>query len=234
MKTANESKIGLFVLIAFALFVGILWKLDVVELQQYDSIKVYFNQVDGLETGAPIQLSGVNIGEVHSISVKRDSDHVTRVEVGAKIVRGVDIGSDCQIRIGSQGLLGIKFIEVIPGNTLGAPKAGYYIGEDPVKLEDVIRTGERVAIKMETTVDAINDLIQDDEVRVMVRENVDNLSVLIIDLRSTLASINEVLDGVKNGRGLIGKLLTDEKLYADLQEITDDIKRNPWKLLKKR
>ncbi len=234
MKTTNESKIGLFVLIAFALFVVILWKLDVVELQQYDSIKIYFNRVDGLEAGAPVQLSGVTLGEIQSISVKRDSENVTRVEVMAKIIQGVDIGLDCQIRIASQGLLGVKFLEVIPGNTLGVPKSGYYIGEDPVKLEDVIRTGERVAIKMETTVDAINDLIQDDDVRATVRDNVDNLSVLIRDLRSTIGSINEVLNGVKNGQGLIGKLLTDEKLYSDLQEMTADIKRNPWKLLKKR
>jgi phospholipid/cholesterol/gamma-HCH transport system substrate-binding protein len=51
---------------------------------------------------------------------------------------------------------------------------------------------------------------------------------------STLTdSINVILNRLKNGEGTIGKLLTEEKIYNDLEAFTEDIKKNPWKLLNK-
>ncbi len=51
------------------------------------------------------------------------------------------------------------------------------------------------------------------------------------DLQVTLDSLKEVAFKMKEGKGTIGKLLTDDAVYRNLEEFTADIKAHPWKLL---
>ncbi len=63
---------------------------------------------------------------------------------------------------------------------------------------------------------------------------------VVLKLEKMIDSINYVLEKVKAKEGTIGKLLMEDKIYKDLEEITagikemvEDIKRHPWKLLQK-
>lgn len=44
-------------------------------------------------------------------------------------------------------------------------------------------------------------------------------------------SFTVVMDRLKNGEGTVGKFLTDDSIYNNLEEFTADIKANPWKLM---
>lgn len=44
-------------------------------------------------------------------------------------------------------------------------------------------------------------------------------------------SVTVIVNRLKNGEGTIGKLLTEDKIYKDLEAFVEDIKNNPWKLL---
>lgn len=46
-------------------------------------------------------------------------------------------------------------------------------------------------------------------------------------------STNVVMMRLKEGRGTVGKLLVEEKIYHDLEALVQDIKKHPWKLLHK-
>lgn len=46
-------------------------------------------------------------------------------------------------------------------------------------------------------------------------------------------SVNIIVTRLKNGEGTVGKLLTDDAVYKNLEAFTEDIKNNPWKLLNK-
>lgn len=52
-----------------------------------------------------------------------------------------------------------------------------------------------------------------------------------------LAALSEsarlIVDRLKNGEGAIGKLLTKDTIYNDLEAFVADIKKHPWKLLNK-
>ena len=39
------------------------------------------------------------------------------------------------------------------------------------------------------------------------------------------------VDNINQGHGTVGRLLTDESIYKNLDELTADLKTNPWKLL---
>lgn len=44
-------------------------------------------------------------------------------------------------------------------------------------------------------------------------------------------SFTVVMERLKNGEGTVGKFLTDDSIYNNLEEFTADIKANPWKLM---
>jgi len=53
------------------------------------------------------------------------------------------------------------------------------------------------------------------------------------DLKEVLDSMKVVMSRLETGEGTIGKFLTDEGVYNNIEEFTEDIKRNPWKLMNK-
>lgn len=52
-------------------------------------------------------------------------------------------------------------------------------------------------------------------------------------LGSLTDSVNVIVERLKKGEGTVGKLLTDDSIYNNLEAFTEDIKNNPWKLLNK-
>ena len=50
-------------------------------------------------------------------------------------------------------------------------------------------------------------------------------------LQDALEGFGVVGADLKEGRGTLGKLLTDESIYNNLDDLTSDLKGNPWKLL---
>ena len=56
-----------------------------------------------------------------------------------------------------------------------------------------------------------------------ITENLANLS----------DDVKAIVERLRKGEGTIGKLLTDEKIYNDLEAFVEDIKKHPWKLLNK-
>ena len=53
------------------------------------------------------------------------------------------------------------------------------------------------------------------------------------NLASLSDSIKVIVERLKNGEGTVGKLLTEDKIYDDLEAFVADIKAHPWKLLNK-
>ena len=59
------------------------------------------------------------------------------------------------------------------------------------------------------------------------------MAKVIENLSELTSSVNVIVNRLKNGEGTIGKLLTKDKIYQDLEAFVEDIKNNPWKLLNK-
>ena len=210
-----ELKVGTFILVGIAIGVLIVFSIGDINLSKevYD-INVKFDFASGLSPAAPVRLAGVSVGSVNSVKVVySDQDKKSHAEVHAWIESGAKIEEDATVTINTLGLLGEKYLEIIPG-TPGAPivKAGaVIIGKDPVVMEKLT-------------------------------ENLVNLS----------NSANVIIKRLEKGEGTVGKLLTEDAIYADLRSImgnfkdfslelkstgtnfkdfSEDLKRHPWRLL---
>jgi hypothetical protein len=92
------------------------------------------------------------------------------------------------------------------------------IGHDPVPIEQITQRVNALTTKIETVVDNVNSgILTDKNEKIHWQDALKAFSALGTDL--------------KEGRGTVGRLLTDESIYNNLDELTSDLKANPWKLL---
>jgi phospholipid/cholesterol/gamma-HCH transport system substrate-binding protein len=216
-----ELKVGAFVLMAaLALTFFIISISDLSLFEKGRHIKVVFGFASGLREAAPVRLAGVEVGLVKKLQVFVDDQDSkkTKVRVNIWIKDDIDIPADSKVTINQLGILGEKYLEIIPGNAADAIKdESVIVGQDPVPIEKITEGVAVLMVKLQTTVDKINNGILTDQ-------NEKSLS-------DALEGFGAVGTDLKEGRGTLGKLLTDESIYNNLDDLTSDLKGNPWKLL---
>ncbi len=225
---AREIKVGLFVFIAFVLLAVVIFSIsDFYTAQPNYLLRIRFNFAGGIQTGAPVRLAGVNIGEVRSVRVWREeTTQRTFAELGIRVSKEAAIEEDAVAYINTLGLIGEKYLEILPGSP-GVRVVGEgetLIGKDSVPTEQLMESGYRILKKLEQTITAVHSVIADEGTQVALKNSSQNLHQL-------LDNANAILLKVRQGEGTIGRLFTQDDLYRDLQAIVGDIKAHPWKLL---
>lgn len=69
-----------------------------------------FDNISGLKTGDQVEMAGVQVGKVTSISLKN-----YRARVSMRIDDGVEIDNDAIAAIKTSGIIGDKYVSVAPG-----------------------------------------------------------------------------------------------------------------------
>ncbi len=223
-----EFKVGLFVLTALiGLVVFIFSVTESSLLEKRKVLKVIFGFANGLKKNAPVRIAGVDHGIVQDISLFFDrKDNQTKVMIDLWLTKKVQIPKDSMVMINQLGLMGEKYVEIIPGaNTKDFFQEGQVlIGKDPIAQEILSEKVWAVAGQVENAVKGVNRVILD-------KRNVDSFQKTLDNLSKLTGSINGIIYDMKEGKGTIGKLLYDEQLYDDLQGLAADLKANPWKIL---
>ena len=99
-------------------------------------IKVIFKSVAGLEEMAPVRLSGVGVGRVEKINLIQEP--TVRVEVILWVKEGTIVRENSRFNIATIGLLGEKYIIIIPGSADSpvAKPGTTFIGCEPIILSE--------------------------------------------------------------------------------------------------
>lgn len=227
-KPGLEFKVGVFVLCAIGFLMVLVFRAGDFYFKPGTMVRFIFNFAGGIDAGSPVRLAGVEVGEVKEIHVIRDTDGQTQVEVAARIDKGAVIEEDADVRINSFGLLGEKYVEILPGTAGAKPLSdhGTLVGRSPVMFEKLTESGNRLINKMEFTVDHVNEIVGDPEFKTSIKSILD-------DLKEASESTRIVTARLRDGEGTVGKLLKEDKIAKDLEAFVSDIKAHPWKLLKR-
>ena len=231
----REIKVGLFVFIAFVLLAVMVFSIsDFYTAQPQYSLRVRFSFANGVEVGAPVRLAGVDVGEVRSVRIYRDeASQRMQAELGIRLTREAKIEQDAVAYINTLGLIGEKYLEVIPG-TAGArllSSGDFLQGKDSIPSEKLIESGYQVAKELERMIASVNSVVGDEKNRAALKETLAHSAQATEKLDQLLDQANIVMAKVRSGEGTVGKLLAQDDLYRDLQAIVADIKAHPWKLL---
>ncbi len=132
-----ETAVGLFVLLGVASLAWLSVKLGKVEIVRGDYVPVHaeFASVSGLKEGVSVEIAGVDIGKVESITLRE-----YRADVRMKIRMGVRLPEDTIASIRTRGLIGDKYISLSPGasDRMIPPDGKIRDTESAVDLEQVI------------------------------------------------------------------------------------------------
>jgi len=96
-----------------------------------------FERIDGLAVGADVRLAGVKVGTVTHARIDPKS---YMAEVEFTVANGLDVPKDSSAEITSDGLLGGKYLSLVPGGDSTILKAGeaVTITQSAVSLEQLL------------------------------------------------------------------------------------------------
>ena len=139
-KGKAEFYVGIFMIIGIicsAYLIVTLGELNLFKNDRY-SVYAYFTSVSGLSNGANVEMAGVEIGKVASISL--DSERfLAKVELS--VMKNIELSEDVIASVKTTGIIGEKYIELSPGGSeilLGHDDI-IYNTESSVDLESLVR-----------------------------------------------------------------------------------------------
>ena len=223
-----ELKVGIFIFIGIVILSVIIFSIgNFYSVKQGYTLNVVFSFANGIGIGAPVRYSGVEVGEVQDIKVYFDEkENRPLVKIGVWVSQNTWINENAKASINTLGLLGEKYLEIAPGtrDTRLLEKGDTLRGQDPVSTEEIARSTKELIEKIGTLTESINKIAGDESVRTSLKNTVNNMEALSGDLR-------DFLSYAKQGKGTIGRLMSDDTLYNHIDDMILDIKQHPWKLL---
>jgi phospholipid/cholesterol/gamma-HCH transport system substrate-binding protein len=144
-ETARQLRVGIFVMIAIAMFLGMIYALGARTrlFEPRYTIHAEFTEVAGLAAGATVRLAGVQIGRVAEVHLPAQPGGKVRVELDIARQFADRIRQDSVARIETQGLLGDKIVEITVGTARVPPLAPgrTLAARDPADIADVMSSG---------------------------------------------------------------------------------------------
>ncbi|MDO9514836.1 MAG: MlaD family protein, partial [Syntrophales bacterium] len=131
---STEAKVGLFVLVALIILGYMSFRVGEqgFGMKKGYLVNVLFDNATGLGKDASVQIAGVEVGRVEDISLKNG-----KALVRLRILPDVMLEKDAQAKIKAYGILGDKYVDIVPGT----PGEGYIAAGG-----DIVITGQQADI----------------------------------------------------------------------------------------
>jgi phospholipid/cholesterol/gamma-HCH transport system substrate-binding protein len=220
---STELKVGVLVVVSMiilAFMTVTVGKIQVGGRRGYE-VLVNLDNASGLVRNSPVTVSGVDAGRVERIRLEKGKPTLL-----LRIKPQVGLPRDSLVYVRTEGLLGEKYIEIEPGSPeAGIVQPGEHLkqGAPTADLDAVFSQLNAVAEDIRKFTRAFGDALAGEEGAEKIRKIVDSLA----SFSDNLATLAEKLE---SGQGTLGKLLTDDKVYNDVEQITASLRDFAQKL----
>lgn len=214
-----EAKVGAMALAGLLALGLIFFTLNGFQLGQDNyEIKVFFQQVGGLKTGAAVSVSGVAVGKVSKLELTKDG-----VVASLRLGKEIRIPQNSRFSIRTTGLMGDKFVEITPHS-----QASTYLepgkissGESPLDLQEAVIQAGTTFQEVKKLVASLNEVVGKDEVKKAAQESVTNLAELTANLNKLTLVLNQMaVDNQTDIRSTVSNLRQmSENMQATSQEV---------------
>ncbi|HKJ81569.1 MAG TPA: MlaD family protein [Ignavibacteriaceae bacterium] len=222
LKVGLTVFIGLVILFIFLFIVGS----ENNFLTSKYQLKIFVDNVQGLNSGSMVSLGGIKIGSVKDIEFAR-KDSINGVDVTLDILTQYqpEVTKNSTAQVKTIGLLGDQFVDISIGQKGEVPlQQGDYITVKPTL------TFDKFADKIDPVVDDFSGVMKNLKVisdsiahgKGMVGRMINNPATGK-NLEQLIANINSVTGAITQKKGTLGKLVYDTSLYNNLKELTGNI-----------
>ena len=210
-KRLSYTIVGSFVILLSIALVAFMFWLGKYgdKAAEYDYYHTYFTEsVSGLNIASLVKLRGVEVGRVKKIAINQKNSE--EVEVLLEINKGTPVKVDSYVSLDSQGITGLKYIELKGGTkeakniTTSSEKIATIVSKKSM-LTALFESGESITTQIDVILQRISVVLSDD--------NLANISNVIKNLSST----TEYIDGQKE---------SIDKLFMEVSELKVTIEKN--------
>jgi len=190
------------------------------------TVKSYFDNAQGLRPGAPVRLSGVDIGNVQKIVIVPDRDkQQTPVEVIMKLSTKYSyaLHRDSVTSLDTAGVLGETFLDIDSSQAIGPPLQD---GDTlPTQVHPDFNQVVRASQSTLQNMDAL--LKRADRILAFAESGKGSIGKLIYDptlynrLSATVADFQKIVNDVGNGQGSLGALISRNDAYEKFTAVLD-------------
>ncbi len=173
--SSNEVKVGALTLGGAAILAGIISFMGAFNFGSggYE-VKIAYPQVSGLMPGHMVRYAGVQVGKVKDIAILPD-----RVEVTAEIDDKYKIAAGSAFSIGSDGIMGEKFVSITPPKANGGtylPAGSRVQGHEGGGMDEFFASSGDVVSKLNDVAQSLDYILGDKEVQQSLKESLLALS----------------------------------------------------------
>lgn len=194
----SQLKVGVIVLVASIVLVTLLFLMTSSSglgiLSHKLTITTYFENSAGLKVGAAVNLQGVNIGTVKSVTVVNSPDRkLTPVKVVMKLNEKFSdaLKKDSKAALSTVGVLGDTVVDINSQFAVGPP----------LQDGDELKT---------TETPSLTDVVKASQ------GTIESLNVI-------LAKMNVIVDNLQSGKGSVGQLINNPDLYNKANNTVDEL-----------
>lgn len=151
------------------------------------TINVVFANVGGIVRDANVMLAGISVGKVGGITLDEDRTGKLQVKLRLSIYQGIKVRRDAKFVINQSGLLGDRYVDVIPESGTAEPlKDGDVVAGSPsVDLSEAIRGVVNVLQQAAGTIERVDKAMQRIDETVLSRQSLDHVSSALANIDTT-------------------------------------------------
>ncbi len=238
MQKKRLIAVGAFLIVGLLLFAVGLFYIGDRRMLFSETFEVYaeFREIAGLQNGAIVRVAGMNAGEVETIHLPSSPSTPFRVKLRVREDLHPLIRLDSVASIQNDGLVGNKFVQIESGTDASppVPNSGTIRSEEPFDLAEMFE-------RLNETIDLITTSITDvkagvdaalqsvsttaADAQVLIQDIGGDLRAVTTSSRKVAQDLQVIVTDVRQGRGSLGKLMTDDTLYQRATTISADAAR---------
>ncbi|MBF0407266.1 MAG: MCE family protein [Candidatus Riflebacteria bacterium] len=193
---SSSVKVGIITFFALLLLAYMVFVIGDIGFREAGyRFKVTFYSVNGLTPGSSVLMSGVKIGKVEKIEIIDDKVRVhCYIKDAQHLIR---MGST--FTIGASGLMGEKFLEIIPTRDYTAPyvqRDREVTGTDPTRMEELFEQGNELLKRLKGLVSSARDVIGDPEMKQSAKNFLKNAELSSENIKEMIESVKTRIDSI--------------------------------------
>lgn len=220
---STEAKVGVFMLVAFAVLVYMTMQIGAFKLGGGGGYTVWaeFDDVTGLKPDSPVEMAGIVVGTVSGIELSG-----TKARVSIRLSDKVKLPSDSRILLRTRGMLGDRYLSVESG-TASAPQL-----KDGQRLTRVAASADldQVMRKLGPVIEDVKAITAALRATVATEASKRNLTETLANIRELTASLKVVV--ADNQRNLTRIIANMEAFTADLAKVTGGNRKDLTEIIK--
>jgi phospholipid/cholesterol/gamma-HCH transport system substrate-binding protein len=225
--TWSKLKVGAVVTLALAvLLLTMLFAGNIEDILSPKAIiTAYIQDVRGLRKGAPVWVSGIEIGFVKDMRLQTEHGTVVTMAIEKKALRY--LRKDSEANVMTLGLLGDKYIEISSGTMkAGQMQEGDVIeGKAQLEIKDLVDASSESLAKVTVFIDKIGSFVEKIEKNEGTVGRLLNDPTLYQNLSESSARLASLLKRIDKSGGSMDLFVKDPSLYRTMLSAASSLDR---------